>query len=612
MKTPDNNISHYILSCLLPVLLLLPLVVSSGCRGSYHDDPRLRNIGTKLSDRSLPSSEALPLLDSLEKIPDTDLSEGERHYRDFLTIKASDKGYRRHASDSLYLTVKDYFSSHHSREMLPEVLYYGGRVYSDMGNYPIALQYFEEALDILSTSDNNETKGNIMLRSSVCSQTGRLLNDIRLYAEAADYLEKAIEYEKIVNDTTSLAYDHQLLAMIQLHQESFDKAKRNFMISNQFSNDSNISYTNEAYLSYIDMIKGDTLSSLKRIRKAIDNGPGYAMPTICGYAADIYQAVEETDSAIKYSKRIIDLEDSYNREQGYQRLLSDSLICHLPNDTVQLYIKEYKQLLDSYYNENENNSVIMRNSMFNYDVNERERAKAEEKLTELKSRLNKIGIALICMLICFGGMILFFKYRRLKSYIKYIAVFNKLSFLENRVRHVSQKGPLMIEHDHSIGRTYEIKIPLSLPLYRKESIECKESIESRIDKLIKGLDENEIKLDRISPQLLKSEPYKELQSKINKNKTLTENHKFWKELEGAVTCAYPDFVATWELLIGEKAKDLDLPIMLLLKCRVPLKNISRLIGRSNSALTKRRKRLSRLLFDRDLDLTKFDTLIALI
>ena len=147
LKFYHNNIRVFILSCILPVLLLLPLVISCGCGSSYRDDPRLRNIGTKLSDRSLSSSEALPLLDSLEKIPDTDLSEGERHYRDFLTIKASDKGYRRHASDSLYLTVKEYFSSHHSREMLPEVLYYGGRVYSDMGNYPIALQYFEEALD---------------------------------------------------------------------------------------------------------------------------------------------------------------------------------------------------------------------------------------------------------------------------------------------------------------------------------------------------------------------------------------------------------------------------------------------------------------------------------
>ena len=164
------------MSCILPVLLLLPLMLFLGCSGSYRDDLRLRNIGTKLSDRSLPSSEALPLLGSLEKIPDTDLSEGERHYRDFLTIKASDKGYVKHTSDSLYLTVKDYFSSHHSREMLPEVLYYGGRVYSDMGNYPIALQYFQEALDGMEGRQEN-----LYLKRCVLSQTGRLLSKLGIF-----------------------------------------------------------------------------------------------------------------------------------------------------------------------------------------------------------------------------------------------------------------------------------------------------------------------------------------------------------------------------------------------------------------------------------------------
>ena len=179
MKTPDNNISHYILSFLLSVFLLLPLVVSPGCSGSYRDDPRLRSMGDSLSDPRLPSSVALALLDSLHRIPDSELSEGERHYRDFLTIKASDKGYVKHTSDSLYLTVKDYFSSHHSREMLPEVLYYGGRVYSDMGNYPIAMQYFQEALDC--PSDNPES---LSLRGFAASQAGRLLSKLksRVYA----------------------------------------------------------------------------------------------------------------------------------------------------------------------------------------------------------------------------------------------------------------------------------------------------------------------------------------------------------------------------------------------------------------------------------------------
>ncbi|MDE6026792.1 MAG: hypothetical protein K2G23_01810, partial [Muribaculaceae bacterium] len=97
----------------LLVSLLLCLLMAAGCSGPYRDDSRLRRAEEVLADPELPQERAIEMLDTLRAIPGRELSEGERHFRSFLMIKASDKGYISHTSDSLYLTVKDYFSSRH-------------------------------------------------------------------------------------------------------------------------------------------------------------------------------------------------------------------------------------------------------------------------------------------------------------------------------------------------------------------------------------------------------------------------------------------------------------------------------------------------------------------
>lgn len=78
----------------------------------------------------------------LDSIKYDGLSDHDRHFFDFLSIKANDKAYVRHESDSLILDVIDYYSSHNKDNIYPEALYYGGRVFSDLGDLPTALRYF--------------------------------------------------------------------------------------------------------------------------------------------------------------------------------------------------------------------------------------------------------------------------------------------------------------------------------------------------------------------------------------------------------------------------------------------------------------------------------------
>ena len=56
----------------------------------------------------------------------------QMYYR-LLTVKAADKAYITHTSDSLIRLVLDYYEQEGDRRLLPEAYYYAGRVYRDLG-----------------------------------------------------------------------------------------------------------------------------------------------------------------------------------------------------------------------------------------------------------------------------------------------------------------------------------------------------------------------------------------------------------------------------------------------------------------------------------------------
>ena len=61
-------------------------------------------------------------------------------------IKAADKAYIAHASDTGILRVVDYYRAHPDSTLYAESLYYAGRVYSDLGDSPTALKYFQTSV----------------------------------------------------------------------------------------------------------------------------------------------------------------------------------------------------------------------------------------------------------------------------------------------------------------------------------------------------------------------------------------------------------------------------------------------------------------------------------
>ena len=165
------------------LLLLLVVCMMTGCGDRAREDS-FNEIENRISTDP---KAAVLFVDSLaaDSTWSAVMSKAERARFDLLRVKSADKAYVRHTSDSLIRTVLGYYEKHPGSEQYPEVLYYGGRVYSDLGDSPTALRYFQQALDALPLKEENKR-----LRSTILVQMAYMLDRMRIYDEAIPFMKE--------------------------------------------------------------------------------------------------------------------------------------------------------------------------------------------------------------------------------------------------------------------------------------------------------------------------------------------------------------------------------------------------------------------------------------
>ncbi len=160
---------------------LLSLLCACGSR------PYPPSLLTADSLASVRPDSALSLLKALER--DTaDMPLAHRMYYRLLCVKAADKAYLPHLSDSLIRPILYYYIKEGDPRLLPEAYYYAGRVYRDLGDAPQALDYFEQSLEAMRKHENLEVK------NKVYAQMGTLFLYQDMNSEALEAL--AVAYKK--------------------------------------------------------------------------------------------------------------------------------------------------------------------------------------------------------------------------------------------------------------------------------------------------------------------------------------------------------------------------------------------------------------------------------
>lgn len=128
-----------------------------------------------------------------------------------------------------------------------------------------------------------------------------------------------------------------------------------------------------------------------------------------------------------------------------------------------------------------------------------------------------------------------------------------------------------------------------------------------LDEILKFIDSG--MAANISPEILQSEAYAEMQKMIACKKVIIENSKLWGKLESLVISVSPNFHYHLQLLTGEPIKPRYLHICLLIKCHVSPSDMAILLGKSKGTLSSHRGSLCRKIFGVNLGAKTFDDLI---
>lgn len=558
-------------------LIIAILIISCSER---HHDRRLSEIAAIVSDHP---EEALQRLDSIDA---SQLSTADRHFYDFLTIKGSDKAYIYHTSDSLILDVIEYYSSH-NKELHPEALYYGARVYSDLGDYPTALKYFQEALDHLPS----DTK-DIDLKCRILSQTGRLLNTLRLHQEAIPYVESTLELNRQQHDTINIIYELQLLGGIYLRAEMYDKAEQYF--KEALALGANFPKEHEAitkmYLAQIKYKEGQLDSAVSLIRNTPTQVGSVGRNTALAYASNIYLEAGILDTAHRYANELISSPDRANKEIGYQVILSSDLFKMLSYDSISPYLSHYTALLNSYYKHHEAQLAINQQSLYNYQIHERERLKAERSRDIFKN----VAIGIMGCLILLGGRYYQQKIRSKDIIIELQQTINNITKIE--------------EEKVDPSANTEVMPAASTPSMSTSTPTEEELREELIKKVKSTLEANNGRFT-VPPLILESEAYAHLKELISQERLLKDNDLLWKEIKKIVTVAYPEFLRKLNFLASEKITPVELQTALLIKCGIRPVEMTVILGKSNGAIISRRETLGFKVFGKKVGVKEIDNLI---
>lgn len=578
------------------LLIFLVLALATGCAG-HQKDPRLQRIAETVSDS--PES-AIASLDSIDA---SGLSESDRHFKDFLTVKALDKAYVLHTSDSLILDVIDYAKSHKKDGYYPEAVYYGGRVYSDLGDLPTALRYYQDALDLVPAD-----KENALLRTRILVQTARILDRLRLYDDAICLMKEALEMDIYSHDTEGLVYNLQLTGVICLRSADNESAERylRLALDKGYSLSDSFRAKTKMSLAAIKKEKGCPDSALLLIRGIPDRVDSVTRNTALAHAALIYMESGIKDTAMRYAKELIERPNKTNKKMGYRVLLSPDIALQLSPDTLAVYIREYADLLNDYYDGNLAENAIIQHNVYNYDAHERDKVIAQNRA----SRLGICIYGLIIVILILFIVILILKNRNKSNLLNLHDALDRLSVLrtrldENLLENINLGCIEMTDVDEDLEKKKSKYLE-----YNNTADES--SLRLRLRNNLLALYENGKSRLPLNSTIYNSDAYERLQEYILEKRVLKEEDSLWKELEKVILMVSPDFKNNLKLLVRGRLSVSDYHTALLIRCGIGTVNIGSLLSLSKGAVVSRRSSLAMKVFDEKMSVKIIDGIICCI
>lgn len=555
--------------------LFLILVLLGFCACGHKPYPQSLIIADSLTN-ACPNS-AITLLKNIENTLQTEPEATQMYYR-LLCIKANDKAYIPHTSDSLILPVLHYYIEKGDEQHLPEAYYYAGRVYRDLGDAPQALDYFEKAAEALPED------GGYKLKSKIYSQMGTLFAYQSMYAEALEMYKRGGEYDEILKDSVGMVFKLRDIGNMYKELGKEDSTLAYFKEASRLSrllqriDLFNMLQSQLAFI-YTDLQKYDSArTALQNALKDIEQPNRSAIYNI---AARFYDVTNQTDSAIWYYNELLDFGSVYAKQTACRRLLELTL---KQNDTQQAtgYLNDCLLYTDSIQKLTQTETIHRMHSLYNYQLREKENIQLK---TENRNKTLLIGMISGSLLIIIISFIAYRQYSRRKTL--------ELKQQLEKLRTIEKENQDKIESLEKYKSQKEVLEKRLADINLPEDNVQKKQLGQKIELLNHILQQQAIEKEQEKDAqdcLFCSEIYKKLQERANSARGeayITSEE--WNIVKGLMSPAYPIFFE--RLYSLHTPNENELHVCILLKLQFRQADIARLLQLKPESISSIRRRL---------------------
>lgn len=573
---------------LFPILLLMCI-----CACTNKPYPQSLRVADSLIHNN-PDS-AVILLEELKRSMAFEPQATQMYYQ-LLTIKAKDKAYITHTSDSLIKTVVKYYEERKDRERLPETYYYAGRVYRDLGDAPQALEYLQKAIE--STKDCTDYR----LISRIYSQTGTLYLYQDTYDQALEVFRKAYQYCLSDKDSIGMVYSLRDIGRTFTTLNCADSAlyyyKGALNYAEQIHNNHLVGVV-QAELSglYIQLeMYPEAFTAIQCSNKYIK---GHNIAPFYAILADYYYYTNQLDSATFYYTQTASFDDLYQKQGSYKGLGNIARKKGQYKEAME-YFDKYLICTDSIKDITNTETIRKMQSLYNYQLKEKENSKLQRQAANYKLWNILLIFSLLSLVFLFIAYHQFRKKKEQQQLVK-----------QERIKQI-QKERYAQSNTYLEKNKEQIKeVELSLHKAEIEKDQLRQDLLKAQKSLIEKTNEQITTTQRVQKQselaLKHSDIYKKFHFAVQGSDEKIGNDD-WKELMCAVDEAYNQF--TTRLLELYPMKTIEIQVCVLIKIGLSPAQIAFITIRSRQAISSIRKRLYSKVMGKDGTPEQWDNFIS--
>lgn len=518
------------------------------------------------------------LADSITYAP----QETQMYYR-LLTIKVEDKLYMPHTTDSVILSIVDYYQKKDDRERLFESYYYLGGTYRDMNDIPRALKAYHQAAEI-----GEETK-QTLLQGMTYGQMGILFAYQELYDKSRSMMRKALRCYGELGDSVRYANSLCNLARTYDGKNEKDSAlyyyKESYRILRKFKEHKKAdAVAGEMGCFYYR--EGRTELAKRTLLKVLPTQ--YRSDNVLLCLGRIYKEEGLADSARSYFKRVLKYGNIHKRcsanlclaglekEQGKEAL---SLV----------YDNQYRKMKDSIDAVTQTDAVEKLHLLYSFQHEEQKNYQLNLKN---ESNLRKISLLMFALLFSIAlGVIVCLLIRNKKQ--RFIEQEKRLRLVQEEqykqslayIRENEQKLQKVKRQLEEAGKQNDMLHQELLLLQKKvlEASNCQSAALLSSRELLEGA-------------FRQSDVYAFFHRA--EQEELKVQQADWDALHIAIDTAYPEFTdRLYELC--PKLSQRELHICYLIKLSLSYMSMTRILACTPSAITQTRKRLYKKISGRE-------------